>query len=42
MSFCPARRHDLVRLGVGDADRATLVLRGIERKRLTYRRVNAA
>jgi hypothetical protein len=35
------RYTNRVKLGIGDADRATLALRGAECKRLTYRRINA-
>jgi transposase-like protein len=36
------RYTNRVKLGIGDAARAALALRGIEGKRLTYRRINAA
>ena len=35
------RYNNRVKLGVDDAMRAELALRGIEGKRLTYRRINA-
>jgi hypothetical protein len=36
------RYNNRVKLGVDDVARAELALRGIEGKRLTYRRINAA